>query len=1798
VKLFNSKASAFCVAAILWLGATFVHAQNRRALSGHLPRTAALPTRLGRLEPTEPLVLAIGLPLRNQNDLQILLQELYDPASPNFHHYLTPQQFTEKFGPGEQDYQNVIDFVRSHGLAVTTTYPGRMLLEVKGAAENVEKTFEVRLLTYRHPSEQRTYYAPEAEPSVPAEIPILDISGLDNYSEPRPLTMEVVPLPSPSEARPDDWTGLGPGGSFITTDFRTAYALGVSEDGAGQSVGLLELDACYPIDIRNYERATGLPDVRVAKVLLAGFDGAPGKANGEVALDTEMAMAMAPGLSEVIQYEAPNLVANYEVVLLRMAEDDAAGQLSSSWAPPSGPSSTLNQILRQIAAQGQSFFQASGDNGAYATGVNEQGGAPYLTGVGGTYLNTYYGYYEGETVWNVGTGDLASGGGISTLYRIPSWQEGIDMSANGGSTNWRNSPDVAMVAAQVYATLDNGKQGAAQGTSVAAPLWAAFTAMINQQAAGNGLPNVGFLNPAIYTVGQGANYSACFNDVTSGNNTTTFSPDQFYAVPGYDLCTGWGSPAGQPLLDVLTTQRAELAITPGLGFAATGFPGGPFSVNELSVSVMDSGWMPLNWSIGNDSAWLDVSTNGGTLLPNQPGVMFDVSLNAAAANLGPGNYSATLVFSNLTDGTEQSLLFTLQVWQSGALQVTLSPPAAVQAGAQWNVDGGPWQNSGAIVSGLLSTAHTVNFAAIPNWTTPPSQTLTLIGDQTNSLTGVYGAQYGSLTVTLAPTDALIAGAHWQVDGGEWMDSGATVTNLLAITHNITFATLAGWVTPSNQAVMINGSAGTTNAGVYSEMYEFRTIAASTNGTNTAAPFSSPSGIAVDANGNLFVADTGNDVIRELTPQGTNWMVNTIAGMLGQAGASDGTNGAAQFNAPFGIAVDAGDNLYVTDSGNHVTRQLSATGTNWAVATIGVSHLTFMPAGIAVDANSNVWETEVYIDLAGSSFDTLYDFSRSASGWTVNSFQGGYFDLVDFGWPYGVAIDPAEGAYVVNAEGNDILKLAPGTSPYYGFAYTTAVVAGSGAAGGANGTAATAQFSYPQGIAADAFGNVYVADTGNSTVRKLLPFGSVSAGSPNYEVMTIGGIALNPGSGDGTSALSRFNSPLGLAVDSNETVYVADTGNHIIRIGSSFLRSVQVLASPGDTNVQSAQFQVDGGAWASIGSTVRLSVGEHTISFETIPGWATPSDQTIYVSSSQTVTGVYIEQFGSLQLTIGPPKAVAAGARWQLDGGAWQLSGVTLSNLQTGLHQLAFTNIPHWVAPTNNDVLLTVGSNTLFVAYIEGSPKVSVSITSPMAGQKWTNQTFTLSGVVTDNVAVPSVWYQINSNGWMEAVGTNQWRSAPMFLAPGTVKAQAYAVDTSGNFSKTNQLVFVNDPTAPLTLTISGNGTVSPNLNGHYLSVGQSYTVTAKPAPGSVFSNWSGDFSATTPALAFIVQTNTSLQANFVPTPFPPFAGNYQGLFYDAKGVAAPSSGFFSALVSDEGTFSASLQMEGESYGLSGGFSADGTASNYIARSINPITLQLRLDLSHGTGLTGELSAPNWDASLTAYLSPFSKTLAAPEMGSYTLDIPAGKSSSLLPGGAGFGAATVDALGHIEFTGMLGDGTAISQSVIIVQNGLWPFYVSLYSGNGAIFGWLAFTNSPTNDLAGSLTWLKTPQPSAAFYPSGFSVRRDAEGSVYNYSKGQPILNFGQGQLWLAGGNLGAPFTNQVSLGGNGIVTNLSANALTLSISTVSGLFHGSVADPATKKAIPINGAVLQKQNVSYGVFLGTNQTGQVYFGPTP
>lgn len=669
---------------LLWLGGMCpVWGAGLKQLPGHVPAAIKNLTAIGRLPATNELHLAIGLALRDPAGLDQFLADVCNPASPNYRHFLTTAEYTARFCPTEADYAAVKNFARTNGFKISGEHGNRLLLDVTAKTADLERAFHLHLEKYHHPTENRNFFAPDAEPTVDAGLPVADVSGLSDYYRPHPkLVKRNPPLAAPKN-------GSAPGGSYMGDDFRNAYVPGVTNTGAGQSVGLFQLDGYYPNDIAAYAQTTGggRTNIQVITVPVGSTNWNIGTngGNGEVSLDIEMAMSMAPGLSKILVFEGPNANWPNDILNAMLASNAICKNLSSSWGWPGGPVVSTDHIFQLMAAAGQSFFNASGDSDAFTVGPSSVNGvdnistpnapssSPYITQVGGTTLtmNGSGSSYASETVWNWGLDQgsyVGSSGGVSSYYPIPSWQTNISMTANLGSTTQRNIPDVALTADNVY--VISGGSGAGSGgnggTSCAAPLWAGFMALVNQQyvaVTGQATNSVGFINPAIYAIGRGQNidftYATCFHDTTSGNNYWPSSPANYPATTGYDLCTGWGTP-NTNLINALAAPASALVISPVSGFTAFGLPGGPFSPSSQILMLTNTSASSFNWSATDTSTWLNLSSTNGTL--NAAGYAnVTISVTTNANGLAAGNYSATVAFSNKTSHAAQSLYFTLAV---------------------------------------------------------------------------------------------------------------------------------------------------------------------------------------------------------------------------------------------------------------------------------------------------------------------------------------------------------------------------------------------------------------------------------------------------------------------------------------------------------------------------------------------------------------------------------------------------------------------------------------------------------------------------------------------------------------------------------------------------------------------------------------------------------------------------------------------------------------------------------------------------------------------------------------------------------------------------------------------------------------------------------------------------------------------------------------------------------------------------------------------------------------------------------
>lgn len=334
----------------------------------------------------------------------------------------------------------------------------------------------------------------------------------------------------------------------------------------------------------------------------------------------------------------------------------------------------------------------------------------------------------------------------------------------------------------------------------------------------------------------------------------------------------------------------------------------------------------------------------------------------------------------------------------------------------------------------------------------------------------------------------------------------------------------------------------------------------------------------------------------------------------------------------------------------------------------------------------------------------------------------------------------------------------------------------------------------------------------------------------------------------------------------------------------------------------------------------------------------------------------------------------------------------------------------------------------------------------------------------------------------------------------------------------------------------------------------------------------------------------------MPTHAQPAKAIYNGLFLGTNGVTPDNSGSFTLTTASAGAFSGKLQIGNTHASVSGRFIGGvGSASAQLSKS-QSLNVQLQWDASSDQ-ITGSVSDGTWLANLASHRAPFDgKSLVAPQAGHYTLIIPGTNSSPSVPSADGYGTVTVTTAGRLSLAGSLADGTKITQSTSLSTNGQWPLFISLYNGHGSIVSWVTFTNLAQTALSGSLNWIKPLNPTAKYYPAGFTNQTQLLGFAYQQpAKGNGVLDFSGGAVTLDGGNLARSITNLVLLDANNRVNNLDANKLSMTITLPTGAFRGTITDPLSLKSIPFGGVVIQNQNRGSGNFLGTDQSGQVRLG---
>ena len=765
--------SLLTIVAVVSIAASISHAQSSTLLTRHVREEVATGQAplVGHLPATKTLHFDIVLPLRDRAGLESFLLDLHDPSSPSYHRFLTPQEFTARFGPSQEDWNTLVAFAKTSGFEVVGGNRDGRDLWLTGTVANIEKAFHVRLGVYQDPTEDRTFYAVDREPTVDLPFQLWHITGLDNNSKPHPLYVKKSDYAKAHGIDADKvvshaTTGSGPSASFLGSDMRAAYYGGTALTGAGQNLALFEFAGTDLADLSTYYKNAGQAEPYTPTLISTGGFGASCVDSGsnacddtEQTLDMTQAMGMAPGSTMLYMYVCGSVKANGSgsisdtaCISAMVSATDAplSKQISCSWGWTPADPSTLDPYFEQMASQGQNFFAASGDSSAWSAS-NEAWPADdaNIVSVGGTDLTTSSagGPWASETAW------ADSGGGVSPDgIAIPSWQTPVD-GCSGCSKTLRNGPDVSGNANFTYYVCADQTTCTANeygGTSFAAPMWAGYLALANQQAAANG-DTIGFINPTIYPAAEGSSSGTYFHDIASGSCGT------FSSATGFDLCTGLGSPNTSGLINLLagsSTPSFTLSASPSSVTITQGGSG------TSTITVTDLGGFSGSVSLAASGLPGGVTATFGT---NPTTSTSTLTLTAGStATTGTATVTITGTSGSLTATTTVSL--TVNSAAAANFGVSASPTSVtVTQGSSGTstitiTSTGGFNSATTLSASGLPSGVTASFSANP--VTPPANgsatsvlTLTAsstaaVGTATVTITGTSGSTTHSTTISL------------------------------------------------------------------------------------------------------------------------------------------------------------------------------------------------------------------------------------------------------------------------------------------------------------------------------------------------------------------------------------------------------------------------------------------------------------------------------------------------------------------------------------------------------------------------------------------------------------------------------------------------------------------------------------------------------------------------------------------------------------------------------------------------------------------------------------------------------------------------------------------------------------------------------------------------------------------------------------------------------------------------------------------------------------------------------------------
>jgi subtilase family serine protease len=653
---------ALLVGAILLSCASASAAASARTSVGVAPPLPAGAAVTGSTPAVQTVHVTVSLAPRDPAALEAFATAVSTPGSPDFRDYLSVPQFVQRFAPSAAQLAAVEGTLRADGLEVGEPTVNDLTLPISGSAARIESAFHTSLAEVSLAG-GRTAYVNRQAPSLPAAVApyVQAVVGLDDLAPYQAQASQVessgdspaalsgaagqaAPKPAVVTGGPQpclEAQELKFQGGHTADEIASAYQLpglyGAGDIGAGQTVGILELEPYLPTDIAAYQSCYGT----ATPVTAINVGGGPGPYEGddsEAALDIEQVIGLAPA-ANILVYQGPNGGSGPVNVLSAMVSENRAKTLTTSWGQceqfaSRAASEAENTLLQEAAAQGQSFYAAAGDTGSEgclrsdkfedALAVQSPSSLPFATGVGGTSL-TEPGPPPTETVWNDGSKN-ATGGGTSIEFPMATYQSGaaagLHVIGTGsrlcGAAYCRQVPDVAADADPNtgYVVYANEEWGQIGGTSAGSPLWAALTALTDAFPSCRGR-TVGFANPALYAI-AGAAYAANFHDIVAAspfgyaNNDPFGEEGNLYPVaPGYDMTTGLGTPVGPTLAASLCAIASPVyavsVANPGHLTSSTKKP------VALQLTATDSGNQPVTYNATGLPAGLVLNPTTGQI---------------------------------------------------------------------------------------------------------------------------------------------------------------------------------------------------------------------------------------------------------------------------------------------------------------------------------------------------------------------------------------------------------------------------------------------------------------------------------------------------------------------------------------------------------------------------------------------------------------------------------------------------------------------------------------------------------------------------------------------------------------------------------------------------------------------------------------------------------------------------------------------------------------------------------------------------------------------------------------------------------------------------------------------------------------------------------------------------------------------------------------------------------------------------------------------------------------------------------